>query len=133
MTITPDTNVLVRAAVRDDKVQERAAIKLLAGAETVAVPLPALCEFVWVLDRVYSYSRQEIVIAIEKLFNSANVVVDRPAVDAGLAALREGGDFADGVIAHEGAWLGGETFVSFYRKAVAILAKQGVQTKLLPG
>ncbi len=32
-------------------------------------------------------------------------------------AVDAGGDFADGVIAYEGRWLGGETFVSFDRKA----------------
>jgi hypothetical protein len=31
------------------------------------------------------------------------VSMDRPAVEAGLAVLEAGGDFADGVIAHEGA------------------------------
>ena len=33
--------------------------------------------------------------------------VDRPAVDAGLALFKAGGDFADGVIAFEGHRLGG--------------------------
>jgi predicted nucleic-acid-binding protein len=63
--------------------------------------------------------------------DSANVVVNRPAVEAGLAVLRAGGDFADGLIAYEGEWLGGETFVSFDKKAVAVIAKQGQQTRLL--
>jgi hypothetical protein len=31
--------------------------------------------------------------------------------------LDAGGDFADGVIAYEGKWLGAETFVSFDKKA----------------
>ena len=42
---------------------------------------------------------------------AANVEGNRPAVEAGLAAPEAGGDFTDGVIAYEGAWLGGETFV----------------------
>ena len=40
-------------------------------------------------------------------------------------------DFADVVIAYEGQWLGGETFVSFDKKAVAAIARQGIKTKLL--
>jgi transposase len=59
------------------------------------------------------------------------VQVNRPAVDAGLAVLKGGGDFADGVIAYEGAWLGGETFLSFDKKAVSLIAKQGRQARLL--
>ena len=45
--------------------------------------------------------------------------------------LEAGGDFADGVIAFEGRWLGGDTFVSFDKKAVALLKAQGLQTSLL--
>jgi len=41
------------------------------------------------------------------------------------------GGFADGVIAHEVAWLGGETFVSFDTKAVEAIVQQRMQTKLL--
>jgi predicted nucleic-acid-binding protein len=58
-------------------------------------------------------------------------VLDSAAIDAGLEMLEAGADFADGVIAHEGRWLGGETFVSFDKKAVAAVAKQGMQVKLL--
>ena len=32
---------------------------------------------------------------------------------------RAGGDFADGAIAYEGKWLGGEAFVSSNKRAVA--------------
>jgi predicted nucleic-acid-binding protein len=60
-----------------------------------------------------------------------NVVVNRPAVEAGLSALHSGGDFAAGVIANDGAWLGGEPFVSFDKRAVSLLAKQGRRTRLL--
>jgi predicted nucleic-acid-binding protein len=52
-------------------------------------------------------------------------------VEAGLAILKAGGDFADGVIAYEGAWLGGETFVSFDKKAISLIAKQGQQAIVL--
>jgi predicted nucleic-acid-binding protein len=131
MKITADTNVLVRAAVRDDEKQARAAAKMLKQATVVAVPLPCLCEFVWVLDRVYGIARSDIRAALDALLGAGNVVVDRPAVDAGLAVFDGGGDLADGLIAYEGSWLGGETFVSFDTKAVALLAKQGHRAKLL--
>jgi predicted nucleic-acid-binding protein len=45
--------------------------------------------------------------------------------------LEAGADFADGVIDFEGRWMGGETFVSFDKKAVTAIAKHGAQTKLL--
>lgn len=131
MKIIVDTNVLVRAVVGDDKKQAKAAAKLLRDAAIIAVSQPCLCEFVWVLRRVYGFGTTDIAAALEALLNAGNVVVNRPAVDAGLAVLHAGGDFADGLIAYEGKWLGGETFVSFDRKAVSLIAKQGQQTKLL--
>jgi predicted nucleic-acid-binding protein len=131
MKITADTNVLVRAAVRDDLKQSRAAAKLLKEAELIAVPLPCLCEFVWVLDRVYNIGRQDIRAALDALLNAGNVQVDRPAMDAGLAHYDAGGDLADGLIAYEGKWLGGDTFVSFDTKAVSLLSRQGHDAKLL--
>jgi predicted nucleic-acid-binding protein len=129
--VTADTNILVRAAVNDEETQARAAMDVLRRAELIAVPLAAICEFVWVLRSVYKFEVQEISGAVETLLNAANVSVNRPAVDAGLAVLNAGGDFADGVIAHEGNWLGGDVFVSFDRKAITILADQGQQTRLL--
>jgi len=131
MRITADTNILVRAVMRDDVVQAEAATRLLKEAEIIAVPLPCLCEFVCVLRRVYSMGQKDIHAALQALLNAGNVAVNRPAAEAGLAMLDAGGDFADGIIAVEGRWLGGETFVSFDRKAVALLEKQGQVARVL--
>jgi predicted nucleic-acid-binding protein len=131
MRITVDTNILVRAVVADDKKQAQAAARLLKQAELIAVTLPCLCEFVWVLRRVYQFGQENISAALEALLNADNVAVNRPAVDAGLSVLNAGGDFADGLIAYEGNWLGGDTFVSFDQQAVSLLSHQGKQAKLL--
>jgi predicted nucleic-acid-binding protein len=131
MRITADTNVLVRAIVADDEAQSQVAMATLENAELVAISLQSLCEFAWVLARYYQIPRADIAEAIRRLMETRNVVVNRPAVAAGLSALEAGGDFADGVIAYDGNWLGGEVFVSFDKKAVSLLAKQGRQAKLL--
>lgn len=131
MKITVDTNVLVRSVVRDDEKQARAAEKVLKEADVIAVALPVLCEFVWVLRKVYELAPADIATAVRVLLDIRNLVVNRPAAEAGLAILDAGGDFADGVIAHEGNWLGGEIFVSFDKKAVALLTEQGQSTTLL--
>jgi predicted nucleic-acid-binding protein len=131
MKITVDTNVLIRAVVRDDEKQAVAADKILKSAEIIAVTLPCLCEFVWVLRRLYEFDREDIAAAIRALADTANVTLNRPAVEAGLAVLNAGGDFADGLIAYEGNWLGAETFVSFDKKAIALLAKHKYETRLL--
>jgi predicted nucleic-acid-binding protein len=131
MKITADTNVLIRAAVQDDRHQALQAAKALREADLVAVPVTVLCEFVWVLRRGYKKSISDISDAIYRLINSANVVLNRPAVEAGLLVLDAGGDFADRVIAYEGEWLGAEEFVSFDTNAVTVLQSQGRRTRLL--
>lgn len=131
MKIAADTNVLLRAITEDDDRQSRVAQAQLAKADRVALAIPMLCELVRVLSRGYGKSAVEIAAAIPRLIDSTNVVVNRPAAEAGLAVLEAGGDFVDGVIAYEGSWLGAETFVSFDRKAVKLIAAQGKSTRLL--
>ncbi|HMN75182.1 MAG TPA: type II toxin-antitoxin system VapC family toxin [Burkholderiaceae bacterium] len=131
MKVVVDTNVLVRAVVGDDAAQARVAAKVLTQAELVAVALPCLCEFVWVLRKVYGLRSEDIAAAIRALLAADNVRMNRPAVEAGLSMLEADGDFADGVIAYEGHWLGGETFVSFDKQAVALLAAIGKPARLL--
>jgi predicted nucleic-acid-binding protein len=131
MKITADTNVLVRAITGDNARQSKAAQAALKNADVVALAIPAICELVWVLSQGYKISPREIAEAVRRLTNGANVVVNRPAAEAGLALLDTGGDFADGVIAYEGNWLGADAFVSFDKKAVKLMKAQGGSARLL--
>ena len=131
MRIAADTNVLLRDALQDDPVQARFAKSILENAELVAIPVAALCEFVWVLRQGYKKPAAEVADAIRLLMDSSNVVVNQPAIEAGLAVLDMGGDFADGVIAYEGHWLGADEFVSFDKQAVSLLKSQGKRARLL--
>lgn len=131
MKIIPDTNVLLRAALLDDPGQSPQAKQLLEESEQVIVSRHALCEFVWVLSCSYKLPQAEIAKAMSKLLNSRNVIADDAAIDGGFRAMEAGADFADGLINYEGRWLGGETFVSFDKKAVAMVAQQGMKARLL--
>ena len=130
MKITADTNVLVRAVTEDDIEQSKAATSVLRNADIVAVTISSLCELVWVLQR-YKIRPDDIAETIRGLINSTNVVVNRSTAEAGLTMLDAGGDFADGAIAHEGNWLGADTFVSFDKQAVSLLVAQGKSARLL--
>ena len=129
MKITADTNVLVRAVVIDDPAQGATAISVLLEAETVAVTLVSLCELIWVLVRGYKRNAADVAAAVRDLIEDA--LVDRPAVEAGLAVLSRGGDFADGVIAFEGRQMGGTVFASFDRNAVDLVKAMGGHARLL--
>jgi predicted nucleic-acid-binding protein len=131
MRLAADTNVLVRLFVDDDPLQTEIAVEALSSAEIIAVSIQAFCELVWVLGSSYETPRGDIAHAIRQLLDTSNVVANRPAVEAGLAALEAGGDFADGVIAYDGSWLGASTFLTFDKKAARILASQGIGVKLL--
>ena len=128
--VAVNTNILIRAVVQGDPVQGSAATRLLANASLIAIALPFLYEFVWVLRKLYYFNAGDVYLAIKALVAASKVVVNRPAVEAGLLVLDAGGDFADGVIAYEGRWLGGDTFFSFDKKAVALLAAQGQAARL---
>jgi predicted nucleic-acid-binding protein len=131
LRLIADTNLLVRVLMHDDLAQAKLAEDALLNAEVVAISLTALCELGWVLSRSYKVPSPGIAEGMRRLINGANVSVNRPAVDAGLAQLDAGGDFADGVIAHEGGWLGGETFLTFDQKAVKLLEARGQSARLL--
>jgi predicted nucleic-acid-binding protein len=131
MKVSVDTNILARAVLQDDPEQGRAASKLLREASLIAVSLPCLCELVWILRRGANLPKEDVALTIRDLLNAAKVAMNRPAVETGLALLEAGGDFADGIMAYEGLWLGGETFVSFDKQAVELVARQGQAAQLL--
>ena len=131
MKMIADTNLLLRILLSDDPRQFKLALSAMENADAVVVTNHALCEMASVLRSRYGVSRAAIATTIRSLLDTRNILLDSAAANAGLKTLDAGGDFADGVFAHRGAWLGGETFVSFDRKAVAALEKQGQKVKLL--
>jgi len=130
MNVCIDTNILVRTIVQNDKEQCQIAKQLLMEADRIAIPLPCLCEFVWVL-RAIKVTKSEISSALHALLDADNIIMDRQAVQRGLAIHDAGGDFADAIIAHEGSRLGTDIFVSFDKQAVRLLSRHGQPARLL--
>jgi predicted nucleic-acid-binding protein len=108
----------------DDASQANIAKTTVKAANTIVLTLPTLCEYAWVLGRGYKLSRKEIAENIRELLEVDGVIVDRQAVNDGLAMLDANGDFADGVIAHLGRWHDAP-LVSFDSDAIKLLKKQG--------
>ncbi|MGF9563764.1 PIN domain-containing protein [Neorhizobium sp. JUb45] len=126
-----DTNVLVRVWAGDDAIQAAQAQDAMAKAQHIYVPVPAFCEFVWVLRQIYRLSGVEIAGAIRTLISNDRVIVQLDAVTAGLSFLDAGGDFADGIVEFEGRRLGGRVFATFDRRAAMIIRGQGRECLLL--
>jgi predicted nucleic-acid-binding protein len=130
MNIIVDTNVLLRAMIFDHDTESPIAQASLA-ANDVTIPNQAFCEMIWVLKRLYKRSRSDLVKAVRTWTEIKTVTLDRAAVEAGLAFLEAGGDFADGIIEFEGRRLGGDTFATFDQGAAAIVRKKGRDSLLL--
>lgn len=131
MNIIADANLLVRAIIADDPAAAVVARRQFENCQVVTITIVSLCEFVWVSTTTYKSPRLAVASVIRNLMSDPKVVCDRDAVDACLAMLEQGGDFADGVIACEGRRLGGTVFATFDRKAASLIAAQGHAVDLL--
>ncbi len=131
-----DTNILVRGVLKSpaDKVQNDAVAKLFETATEIIIPTHVFCELVWVLTSLYKLKTEQIQSVIELfLASETKIIIHEDEVAAGLAMMQRGGDFADGVIAYTGSQMvrSGTVFVSFDKKAVRLLAEQGVASIIL--
>jgi predicted nucleic-acid-binding protein len=98
--IAIDTNVLVRFLTQDDDAQFQVAAGLIEGC-TRDVPgyvcREVMIELVWVLERAYKYSREEIAEALLSIVTASQLSVENAQDIASVVNLyrKEGYDFAD--------------------------------------
>jgi predicted nucleic-acid-binding protein len=121
-----DTNILVRYLAQDDPAQSAKATEILEHRLTEKNPgfvsVIAMVETVWVLDRAYGFTAQEIVTAVERLLQIEVLVVENEQeVFSAMVALKQGrGSFADALIAELGARVGCTRTLTFDQKAVRL-------------
>lgn len=90
-----DTNVLVRALVRDDPAQSPRAEALLRDGQ-LYVPVTVVLELEWVLRSRYGFSPRRVAQALQLLAALPGVTLgERDAVLAAAALAAQGWDFAD--------------------------------------
>ena len=98
--IALDTNVLVRFLTQDDDAQFQVAADLIEGC-TRDLPgyvcSEVMIELVWVLERAYKYSREEIADALLRIVTASQLSVENAQDIASIVNLYrdEGYDFAD--------------------------------------
>lgn len=121
-----DTNILVRYLTQDDPVQSAKAAEILEHRLTEKNPgfvsVVAMVETVWVLDRAYFLTAQEIATAIERLLQVEVLAIENEQeVFTAVVALKQGrGSFADALIAELGARVGCTRTLTFDRKAARL-------------
>jgi predicted nucleic-acid-binding protein len=121
-----DTNILVRYLVQDDPVQSPKATEILERRLTEKDPgfvsVVAMVETVWVLDRAYGFSSQEISSAIERMLQTDVLIVENEQqVFTAMVALKSGeGSFADALIGALSTRAGCARTLTFDHKALRL-------------
>lgn len=120
MSISLDTNVLIRLLVRDDEAQFNAAAALVARAaeagESLLIVLCALLEAEWVLRSRYKLDKASIASAFTQLPESRGVEFEHePTVEEALYvwAQHPSADFADCLLLARSSQLGRDRFLTF--------------------
>jgi predicted nucleic-acid-binding protein len=121
-----DTNVIVRYLTQDDRVQSRRATEILERQLTKGRPgficVVTMVEIVWVLDRAYGLTAQEIAAALERMLQTDVLLIENEQeVFTAMIALKEKqGAFADALIAALGAKAGCKHTLTFDQKALRL-------------
>ena len=121
-----DTNILVRYLAQDDPVQSAKATEIieerLSEDEPGFISLVTIAEAVWVLDRLYDQSPQEIAQLIERMLQSDTLFFqNEQEVFTAMVALKAGrGSFADALIGALGTWAGCSLTLTFDKRAARL-------------
>ena len=121
-----DSNILVRYLTQDDPVQSKRAADIIEHRLSLTNPgflsVVVIAETVWVLDRAYGFSAEDIVAAIELTLQIEVLVVENePEVFTAMIALKESpGSFPDALIGALGAKAGCAATLTFDRKALRL-------------
>lgn len=97
MTISVDTNILVRYLTRDDEAEAGRA-KALFARDTIFVTTTVLLELEWVLRSRYGFPRDRIAYMFALIAQTEGITLEEPErVATALRAFARGLDFADAI------------------------------------
>ena len=121
-----DTNIIVRYLAQDDPAQSPVATDIMEFRLTPENPgfisIVAMVETVWVLDRAYGLTPQQIAAAVEHMLQADTLVIEyEQEVFAATVALKTGsGSFADALIGALGARAGCPRTLTFDKAALRL-------------
>jgi predicted nucleic-acid-binding protein len=121
-----DTNILVRYLTQEDAAQSRKAREIIERRLTAESPgfvsVVVMVETVWVLERAYRFSSEQIVAAVEGILGADELAVENEQqVFSAIAAVKEGrGSFADALIAALAVQAGCSHVLTFDEKALRL-------------
>jgi len=121
-----DAKILVRYLTQDDPIQSPRATEIIERRLTEENPgfvsIVTMVETVWVLDRAYRLTTNEIAAAVERMLQIDVLVLENEqAVFNAMIALKGGpGSFADATIAALGTSAGCSCTLTFDRRALRL-------------
>jgi len=121
-----DTNILIRYLTQDDPIQSRRATEIIERRLTEENPgfvsIGTMVETVWVLDRAYRLTTNEIAAAVERMLQIDVLVLENEQeVFNAMIAVKGGQDsFADATIAALGTRAGCSCTLTFDQKALRL-------------
>ena len=121
-----DTNILIRYLTQDDRVQSAKATEILERRLTPKNPgfvsVVAMVETVWVLDRAYGLTAQEVATAVGRLLQVEVLAIENEQeVFTAMVALKRGrGSFAYALIGELAARVGCTRTLTFDKKALRL-------------
>lgn len=114
-----DTNVLVRILINDNQIQARKAVKLIENQSSVLVSAIVLCETIWVLQSRYTFNKNQLITAIEKILKIKQLEIEYS--DAVWMAFHEyqhsSADFSDCIIGAIAKLQGCDSVATFDKNA----------------
>lgn len=112
-----DTNVLVRYLLADDAAQAARAARELERDDRFLIDGIVLCEFVWVLEAGYGFSRGDIAGVLDRILATAQFEIEgKDLVMAALADFRRStADFSDCLVGRRNRSAGVMHTVTFDR------------------
>jgi predicted nucleic-acid-binding protein len=122
-----DTSVLVRYLVRDDLEQHAKAadfLKSRTADDPAYVSLIVVVELIWVLRRLYRYSREQIHFVLARLLETAELVFEEEQYISTLVNKETdaAGNLADHLIAFSALRAGCSRIVTFDKRAAKSVA-----------
>lgn len=119
--IALDTNVIIRYLVRDDEEQaevSRVLLESLSEERPGFVCREVILEIVWVLERAYRLSRDQIAVIVEELTQTEGLIIefDDDMIRAAMGYRQGIADFSDFMILIAAQRAGAEPLYTFDRK-----------------
>lgn len=132
LTYIVDTNVLLRYLLKDDEWQYAIAEPyFISKQHQLYLPIHSLCEVVWLMKNKLKVPRQVIIDILLDLTSSSNVSTEQQSFEQGITFLKNGGDFADGVIANATQYIKNSILLTFDKNSSKVADKSNIPNHLL--